>query len=68
VIDSPTNVRSSSCKSRCRSIELKKENWDLAVYPVENHAFTKASSWADEYKRIFKSFETNLKAKSSSSN
>lgn len=44
-----------------RLIELKKENWELAVYPVEDHAFTEASSWADEYKRIFKLFETNLK-------
>ena len=44
-----------------RLIELKKENWELAVYPVENHAFTEPSSWADEYKRIFKLFQTNLK-------
>jgi dipeptidyl aminopeptidase/acylaminoacyl peptidase len=51
-----------------RLIELKKENWDLAVFPVENHGFTKASSWADEYKRIFRLFETNLKGKTSSSN
>jgi dipeptidyl aminopeptidase/acylaminoacyl peptidase len=51
-----------------RLIELKKENWDLAVFPVENHGFTKASSWTDEYKRIFKLFETNLKARTSSSN
>ena len=51
-----------------RLIELKKENWDFAVFPVENHGFTKPSSWSDEYKRIFKLFETNLKPKSSSSN
>jgi dipeptidyl aminopeptidase/acylaminoacyl peptidase len=44
-----------------RLIELRKENWDLAVYPVENHGFTQSSSWADEYKRIFKLFEGNLK-------
>ncbi|MDB5260810.1 MAG: peptidase [Adhaeribacter sp.] len=44
-----------------RLIELKKENWELAVYPVEDHAFTEPSSWADEYKRIFKLFESNLK-------
>jgi dipeptidyl aminopeptidase/acylaminoacyl peptidase len=23
-----------------RLIELRKENWELAVYPVENHGFT----------------------------
>jgi dipeptidyl aminopeptidase/acylaminoacyl peptidase len=44
-----------------RLIELKKENWSVAMYPVENHGFVKASSWADEYKRIFQLFETSLK-------
>ncbi|HKQ72695.1 MAG TPA: prolyl oligopeptidase family serine peptidase [Blastocatellia bacterium] len=43
-----------------RLIELRKENWELAVYPVEDHGFERASSWADEYKRILKLFETNL--------
>ncbi|MDQ3322505.1 MAG: prolyl oligopeptidase family serine peptidase [Acidobacteriota bacterium] len=42
-------------------IELRKENWELAPYPVEDHAFEQPTSWADEYKRIFKLFETNLK-------
>ncbi len=44
-----------------RLIELGKENWELAVYPVERHGFKEASSWTDEYKRIFKLFEENLK-------
>ncbi|RDV15646.1 S9 family peptidase [Pontibacter diazotrophicus] len=44
-----------------RLIELGKDNWELAVYPVENHGFTEPSSWTDEYKRIFKLFEENLK-------
>jgi len=43
-----------------RLIELGKENWELAVYPVEDHAFVRPSSWTDEYKRIFKLFEDNL--------
>jgi dipeptidyl aminopeptidase/acylaminoacyl peptidase len=43
-----------------RLIELKKENWELAVYPVEDHGFVEPSSWTDEYKRILKLFETNL--------
>jgi dipeptidyl aminopeptidase/acylaminoacyl peptidase len=43
-----------------RLIELRKENWELAVYPVENHGFTQPTSWADEYKRILKLFEKNL--------
>ncbi len=44
-----------------RLIELGKENWSVAFYPVENHSFTTASAWTDEYKRILKLFETNLK-------
>ncbi|TKC04972.1 S9 family peptidase [Pedobacter frigoris] len=44
-----------------RLIELKKDNWELAVYPVEDHGFLEPSSWTDEYKRIFKLFETTLK-------
>lgn len=44
-----------------RLIELRKENWSVAPYPVEDHAFVLASSWADEYKRVLKLFDTNLK-------
>jgi dipeptidyl aminopeptidase/acylaminoacyl peptidase len=44
-------------------IELRKENWQLAVYPVENHGFVEPASWADEYKRIFALFEKNLNAR-----
>ncbi|HZS06397.1 MAG TPA: prolyl oligopeptidase family serine peptidase [Blastocatellia bacterium] len=43
-----------------RLIELHKENWELAVYPVEDHGFERASSWADEYKRILKLFTEHL--------
>ncbi|MBX7124895.1 MAG: prolyl oligopeptidase family serine peptidase, partial [Cyclobacteriaceae bacterium] len=44
-----------------RLIELGKENWELAVYPVEDHGFVEPSSWTDEYKRILKLFEQNLR-------
>lgn len=44
-----------------RFIELGKENWELAVYPVEDHSFKEPSSWVDEYKRIYKLFEETLK-------
>jgi dipeptidyl aminopeptidase/acylaminoacyl peptidase len=44
-----------------RLIELRKENWSVAPYPVEDHSFVQPSSWADEYKRIFKLFDANLK-------
>lgn len=44
-----------------RFIEMGKENWELAVYPMEGHGFREPSSWKDEYKRIFKFFEETLK-------
>ncbi|MGA9770810.1 MAG: prolyl oligopeptidase family serine peptidase [Blastocatellia bacterium] len=49
-------------------IELRKQNWELAVYPVEDHGFTEPTSWADEYKRIFKLFEKNLKTNNGAAN
>ncbi|HEY6046010.1 MAG TPA: alpha/beta fold hydrolase [Pyrinomonadaceae bacterium] len=42
-------------------IELRKENWEVAPYPVEDHGFEREESWADEYKRILKLFTVNLK-------
>jgi dipeptidyl aminopeptidase/acylaminoacyl peptidase len=48
-----------------RLIELRKENWELAVYPVENHGFEQETSWADEYRRILNLFETNLRLRPS---
>ncbi|MDX6443678.1 MAG: hypothetical protein QOH71_752 [Blastocatellia bacterium] len=42
-------------------IELRKENWEVAPYPVEDHGFEREESWADEYKRILKLFATNLR-------
>lgn len=44
-----------------RLIELKKENWELAVFPVEDHGFVEPSSWTDEYGRIWKLFYRTLK-------
>lgn len=44
-----------------RFIEEGKNNWELAVYPMEDHGFIEPSSWTDEYKRIFNLFETVLK-------
>ncbi len=43
-----------------RLIELGKENWEMAVYPVESHGFVEPSSWTDEYRRIFELFERTL--------
>lgn len=44
-----------------RLIELGKTNWDLAVFPMERHGFVEASSWTDEYRRIFELFEETLR-------
>lgn len=44
-----------------RLIELGKENWELAVYPVESHGFIEPASWTDEYRRIFELFERTLR-------
>jgi dipeptidyl aminopeptidase/acylaminoacyl peptidase len=61
-----TNVHfQDSVRLAQRLIELRKENWELAAYPVENHAFEEETSWADEYKRILKLFEQNLRGQAS---
>ena len=44
-----------------RLIELGKDNWEIAPYPMEDHGFVEPSSWTDEYKRIFNLFENTLK-------
>lgn len=46
-----------------RLIELGKDNWEVAAYPMEDHAFVEPSSWTDEYKRILKLFNNNLLSK-----
>jgi dipeptidyl aminopeptidase/acylaminoacyl peptidase len=44
-----------------RLIELRKEKWEVAIYPVEGHGFKEESSWVDEYRRILKLFMNTLK-------
>ncbi len=44
-----------------RLIELRKENWEVAMYPLEDHSFVEPTSWADEYKRVLGLFERELK-------
>ncbi len=44
-----------------RLIELQKEDFEIAIYPLDPHGFERADSWLDEYRRIFKLFETTLK-------
>ncbi len=43
-----------------RLIDLGKDNWELAVYPLQRHSFTDPDAWTDEYKRIFKLFQTTI--------
>jgi dipeptidyl aminopeptidase/acylaminoacyl peptidase len=43
-----------------RLIELGKTDWELAVYPVEDHAFVAPSSWSDQYRRILELFQRHL--------
>ncbi|MBX2941110.1 MAG: S9 family peptidase [Cyclobacteriaceae bacterium] len=60
MVDTNVNFQDAVRLSQ-RLIELGKDNWELAVYPMENHGFVEPSSWTDEYKRIFKLSEDNLK-------
>ena len=41
-------------------IELGKEDWELALYPVEGHGFEEPSSWTDEYRRILELIRTSV--------
>jgi dipeptidyl aminopeptidase/acylaminoacyl peptidase len=44
-----------------RLIELHKDNFSMSPYPLDRHGFTNADSWLDEYKRIYRLFESNLR-------
>jgi dipeptidyl aminopeptidase/acylaminoacyl peptidase len=43
-----------------RLVELGKENWELSVYPTENHAMAEPWSWVDQYRRIYELFWRTL--------
>ena len=44
-----------------RLIELHKDNFSMSPYPLDRHGFSNADSWLDEYKRIYRLFDANLK-------
>jgi dipeptidyl aminopeptidase/acylaminoacyl peptidase len=44
-----------------RLIELRKDKWEIAPYPLERHSFTHPDAWYDEYRRILELFERTLK-------
>lgn len=43
-----------------RLIELEKENWELALHPIEPHGYHEPSSWLDQLRRIHKLFRSEL--------
>ena len=43
-----------------RLIELGKEDWELASYPLEPHSYVHPESWLDQYRRILKLFESTV--------
>jgi len=56
-----TNVHSQDIfRLTQRLIELGKENWELAIYPIEGHGFEEPSSWTDEYRRILKLIQSSV--------
>ena len=46
-----------------RLIDLGKQNWEVAPYPVEDHSFVRPESWTDEYRRILALFERTIGTK-----
>ena len=44
-----------------RLIELHKDKWTIAPYPMERHGFVHPDAWYDEYRRIYELFEDTLK-------
>jgi len=43
-----------------RLIELEKQDWELASYPLEPHGYVHPESWLDQYRRILKLFEQSI--------
>jgi dipeptidyl aminopeptidase/acylaminoacyl peptidase len=41
-------------------IELRKDNWAIAPYPLERHGFVHPDAWYDEYRRILELFDATL--------
>jgi len=46
-----------------RLIELRKDKWDMASYPLERHGYVQADSWYDQYRRILELFERVLQVR-----
>ena len=61
VIDDNVFYRDSVVLAQ-RLIELRKDKWELASYPLERHGYQRSDSWYDQYRRIYELFERALKA------
>jgi dipeptidyl aminopeptidase/acylaminoacyl peptidase len=44
-----------------RLIELRKQDFEIAIYPLDSHGFVHPESWLDEYRRIYKLMNRHLK-------
>ncbi|WP_240096264.1 S9 family peptidase [Thermomonas flagellata] len=44
-----------------RLIELRKDGWEIALYPLERHGFVHPDSWYDEFRRIDQLFLRTLR-------
>ena len=56
-------MNSAGCPTRLsqRLIELKKDHWEMASYPMERHGFVQPEAWYDQYCRIYQLFNRTLK-------
>ncbi len=45
-----------------RLIELKKQDFEMAIYPLDPHGFVHPESWLDEYRRVYKLMNRYVKA------
>ena len=43
-----------------RLIELEKQDWEFASYPLEPHSYVHPESWLDQYRRILELFEESI--------
>ena len=60
-IDKSIQMLGASSKTLDKLIELRKDKWEIAPYPLERHSFTHPDAWYDEYRRIYELFERTLK-------
>jgi dipeptidyl aminopeptidase/acylaminoacyl peptidase len=44
-----------------RLIELKKQDFETAIYPLDPHGFVHPASWLDEYRRIYELMNRHVK-------